>query len=60
MDPVALTIEDVDHEERRFITLGLDYLLRVLVIVWADCGDNCYRLISARKAEPHEVQQYQE
>ncbi len=42
MDPMALTIEDVDHEERRFITLGLDYLLRILVIVWTDCGDNCY------------------
>lgn len=60
MDSMAITIEDGDHEELRFVTLGLDHLLRILVVVWADCGNDCYRLISARKAEPHEIRQYQE
>ncbi len=60
MDPVALTIEDSGHDEHRYVSVGMDHLLRVLVVVWADCGNDYYRLISSRKAEPHEVDQYQE
>jgi len=59
LDPMALTIEDYDHSEKRFITIGSDALLRIIIVVWTECGDDCYRLISARKAEPHEINSYQ-
>jgi uncharacterized DUF497 family protein len=57
-DPLALTIEDPDAEgERRFVTLGMDALGRVLVVVHTPRGDRI-RLISARKASKGEVEQY--
>lgn len=57
-DPRALTITDPDAEnERRFITLGMDSLGRVLVIVHTPRGRNT-RLISARRASPGETEQY--
>ncbi|MBI5180775.1 MAG: BrnT family toxin, partial [Nitrospirae bacterium] len=34
-DPLAITIEDERHEEKRFITLGADLLGRILVVVYA-------------------------
>jgi hypothetical protein len=57
-DPLALTIEDPDAEgERRFVTLGMDTLGRVLVVVHSPRGDRV-RLISARKASKGEAEQY--
>ena len=60
LDPMAITIEDLSHNEVRFISIGMDNLMRLLVVIWADCGNDCYRLISARKAEPHERTEYLE
>ena len=57
-DVNALTIEDPDHEEQRFKTLGLDPYLNVLYVVYAYCGNNCIRIISARKADINETRQY--
>lgn len=48
-DDFALTIEDASTTEERFKTLGLDFLGRVLVVVYTYRGDTI-RLISAREA----------
>jgi uncharacterized DUF497 family protein len=57
-DPSAVTIEDPDAQgERRFVTLGMDALGRILVVVYTPRGDRI-RLISARKASRGEVGQY--
>ena len=57
-DENALTIEDNDHEEQRFKTLGLDLRLNVLFVVYAYCGKDCIRIIPARKADINETRQY--
>jgi len=57
-DPNAVTIEDPDVEgERRFVTLGMDSLGRILVIVHTPRGDRI-RIISARKASRGEAENY--
>jgi uncharacterized DUF497 family protein len=57
-DPRAVTIEDPDVEgERRFVTLGMDALGRILVVVHTSRGD-LVRLISARKASRGEAAHY--
>ncbi len=57
-DPSALTIEDDEYEEERFVTIGMDCFGRVLVVVYTWRGDNI-RIISARKANRPEVKQYE-
>ena len=57
-DPLAVTVEDPDAVgERRYLTLGMDALGRVLVLVHAPRGERT-RLISARKASRGESEQY--
>jgi len=57
-DPSAVTIEDPDAQgERRFVTLGMDALGRVLIVVHTPRGSRT-RLISARKASRSETEQY--
>jgi uncharacterized protein len=46
-DENALTMEDLDVEEQRFITMGTDALDRVLVVVYTLRGERI-RIISAR------------
>jgi uncharacterized DUF497 family protein len=58
-DDRALTIEDSDPDEQRFITIGLDATARVLVVIYTWRGDNI-RIISARKATKNEIRQYEE
>lgn len=58
-DPCALTMEDCDHDEQRFVTIGTDAFGRVLVVCYTYRGDSAVRLISARKAEPHERKTYE-
>jgi uncharacterized DUF497 family protein len=57
-DPLAITIEDRDHKEQRFVTLGTDGFGRLLVVCYTHRG-NDIRAISARKAEPHERKTYE-
>jgi uncharacterized DUF497 family protein len=57
-DPIALTVEDDEQEEERYITIGMDCFGRVLVVVYTWRGDNI-RIISARKATRPEVKQYE-
>jgi hypothetical protein len=57
-DPNALTMEDDDHGEERFVTIGMDCFGRVLVVAYTWRRDNI-RIISARKATRLEVKQYE-
>ena len=56
-DPFALTIDDPHPYEARHVTIGLDFLGRVLVVCWTSRG-NDIRLISAREAGAGERRQY--
>ena len=58
-DDQAITIEDRDQTEERFVTLGRDGLGRLLVVVYHYRGRDEIRVISARLAEPHERRAYQ-
>ncbi len=48
-DERAVTVEGKEHDERRFITLGLDPQGRLLVVVYT-WRAGTIRIISARKA----------
>jgi len=54
----AVTIDDPDYEEQRFITIAMDAFGRILVVVYTWRGD-IIRLISARKATKKERKQYE-
>ncbi len=57
-DENALTIEDKDHEEIRFQTLGMGSYLNVLYVVHAEISENSIRIISARKTDKLEAKYY--
>ncbi len=60
-DEQAITIEDEDAEgEQRFITIGLDFTLRTLVVIYACRQADTIRIISARKATKKERAAYEE
>ena len=54
----ALTIEDTDHTEQRFVSLCIDPTARVLVVVFTLRGD-ALRIISARPATRTEIRSYE-
>lgn len=60
-DDFAITIEDreSDPEEQRFVSIGAGAKNRIIVAVYCYRGENI-RIISARLAEPHERNQYEE
>lgn len=58
-DESALTVDDDDPEEKRFVTVGMGALARVLVVVYTWRGENI-RIISARDAMPSERREYEE
>jgi uncharacterized protein len=53
-DDRAVTIENRDHHEERFVTLGMDCFGRLLVVAYHYRDEDEIRIISARSAEPHE------
>lgn len=65
--PAALVLDDlyavtkIDHEsdlgEERFVTIGRDPEGRILVVVYTYRGEDI-GIISARRATPHECEQY--
>ncbi|MCF4994520.1 BrnT family toxin [Pseudomonas syringae] len=59
-DERALTMEDNDHDEPRWITLGLDAKGRLLAVAFSYREPNIVRIISARVATPSERHQYGE
>jgi uncharacterized DUF497 family protein len=57
-DPRALTREDTDHDELRFVTLGMTQAGELWVVAYTYRGEDI-RVISARRAEPRERRQYE-
>jgi uncharacterized protein len=57
-DESALTINDDEEGEDRFVTLGTDALGRLLVVVYTWRGDEV-RVISARRATRAERREYE-
>ncbi len=57
-DENALTIEDKDHDEVRFKTLGMGPYLNILYVVHMEVSANRIRIISARKASKKEMKYY--
>jgi uncharacterized protein len=58
-DENAITIENDHKTESRFITIGKDILLRILVVIYTFRG-HIIRIISARKATAREKGIYEE
>lgn len=58
-DENAITLEDDDARESRFITIGMDFLNRILVVVYT-FRNIVIRIISARKATARERKIYEE
>ena len=56
-DEYAVTVEDPDDEEQRYMTLGLDLLFRIVVVVYT-WRNHTIRVISARKATRNERKEY--
>lgn len=48
-----------EHGEERWIGIG-QIRGRVVVVVFTECGDDCVRIISLRKATKNERKQYEE
>ena len=59
-DERALTLQDCDHDEQRWIILGQDAKGRVLVVAYTCRDPNYVRIISARIATKNERRQYRE
>ncbi len=57
-DPNAITIDDENEQEQRFVSIGIDCFARVLVVVYTWRRNNV-RIISARKATGKERRQYE-
>lgn len=57
-DEQAVTIRDDEAGEERYVTIGADATLRILVVVYTWRGDRP-PLISARQATPAEREQYE-
>lgn len=57
-DESALTLDDPNPDEERYVTLGMDAFARVLVVVYTWRGEDTVRLISARRATRNEQNLY--
>ena len=59
-DEHALLLADPDHSasEDRFVLLGLSSALRTLVVCHCYRNDNVIRIVSARRADREEREQY--
>lgn len=61
-DDDALIEDDVAHseEEDRFIITGMSWNGRVLLTAYTIRREDTVRIVSSRRAEPHERQSYEE
>ena len=64
-DPLAVTFDDPNRDERRWRTIGtVRGVVLIVVYTWAEIdpisGRAIVRIISARKAERHERRAYEE
>ena len=62
LDEDALLLHDAEHseDEQRFVLLGLSSYLRTLVVCHCYQNDERIRIVSARKANRRELEQYAE
>ncbi len=58
-DPLAIVVEDAVREERTII-IGQSTRERVLFTVFVEFSEDHVRIISARRATPHERKKYEE
>ncbi len=58
-DARAISVRDEGADEERWVSIGMDSLVRILVVVYT-WRDKRVRLISARPATRREAQQYEE
>lgn len=60
-DPLSITASDPDHlaDENRYITVGMSYRRRFLIVAHAERGDHI-RIISARELTRTERETYEE
>ena len=58
-DEMALTREDQDHNEQRFVTLGMDGFGRLLIVAYTYRGEDEIRVFSARHAQALERRAYE-
>jgi uncharacterized DUF497 family protein len=60
-DPLSTTVPDPDHSlgEDRYITIGMSYRGRLLIVAHTEHGDRI-RIISARELTRRERTQYEE
>ncbi len=58
-DENAITVKDDHEKEDRVVTIGMDFLSRILVVVYT-FRDIVIRIISARKATARERKMYEE
>ena len=58
-DERAFTVPDDSYGEKRWVTIGMDAVGRVLVVAYTLRGEKI-RIISARRATPRESRQYGE
>jgi len=56
-DPYAITIRDDDSEEVRYVTMGMDITLQIIVVSYT-WRDHKIRIISARRASRPERRKY--
>jgi len=54
----AITVDDPNPNEQRFVTIGMNFFGRLLVVAYTWRGDTI-RIISARKAIKKERKQYE-
>ena len=60
-DPQGRTIEDVDASgEAHYVTMGMGFSFRVLIVVWTERATDTVRIISARRASRAEASHYPE
>ena len=57
-DPNALTVDEYERGEERYVTMGMDCFGRILVVVYTWRAEDI-RIISARKATRSEVREYE-
>ena len=58
-DSEAITVEDNEQGEERFVTIGMDCFGKLLVVVYTWRSELSIRIISARKATKTEIKDYQ-
>ena len=56
----TLELEDLRHNEQRFIIIGFSVTKRILTVVYAYKFEDEVRIISARRATKNEVKKYEE